>query len=126
MIILTIAQTGFCPRVKARMTESTTRPRTSSITAAPRIVVPSLVVSFPRSFNVSISAQTLKDLGKLTTREGTTILGAAVIDDVLGLVVLSVILAFTLGQNPVWAIVKMIIYFPVAYLLGHYGFPALS
>ena len=76
--------------------------------------------------SVSISAQTLKDLGKLTTKEGTTILGAAVIDDVLGLVVLSVILAFTLGQNPTWVIVKMVLYFPVAYLLGHYGFPLLS
>jgi len=73
-----------------------------------------------------ITAQTLKDLGKLQTREGTTILGAAVIDDVLGLIVLSVMLAFTLGQNPVWAIVKMLIYFPVAYVIGHYGFPRLS
>ena len=50
--------------------------------------------------SVSISAQTLKELGKLHTKEGTTILGAAVIDDVLGLIVLSLILAFTLGQNP--------------------------
>src|SRR6266567_4615393 len=31
--------------------------------------------------SVSISAQTLKDLGKLLTKEGATILGAAVIDD---------------------------------------------
>src|SRR6266576_4330817 len=74
----------------------------------------------------SISAQTLKDLGKLTTKEGTTILGAAVIDDVLGLIVLSVILAFTLGQNPLWSILKMALYFPIAYLLGHYGFPLPS
>lgn len=76
--------------------------------------------------SVSISAQTLKDLGKLTTKAGTTILGAAVIDDVLGLILLSLILAFTLGQNPVWAIMRMLMYFPIAYLLGHYGFPALS
>ncbi|GHO90248.1 sodium:proton antiporter [Reticulibacter mediterranei] len=76
--------------------------------------------------SVSISAQTLKDLGKLITKEGATILGAAVIDDVLGLIVLSVILAFTLGQNPTWGIVKMLLYFPIAYLLGHYGFPLLS
>ncbi len=76
--------------------------------------------------SVSISAQTLKDLGKLQTREGTTILGAAVIDDVLGLIVLSVMLAFTLGQNPVWAIVKMLLYFPIAYVIGRYGFPRLS
>ena len=76
--------------------------------------------------SVSISAQTLKELGKLHTKEGTTILGAAVIDDVLGLIVLSVILAFTLGQNPLWSILKMALYFPIAYLLGHYGFPLLS
>lgn len=76
--------------------------------------------------SVSISAQTLKDLGKLVTKEGATILGAAVIDDVLGLIVLSVILAFTLGQNPTWGIVRMLLYFPIAYLLGHYGFPWLS
>lgn len=76
--------------------------------------------------SVSISAQTLKDLGKLNTKEGATILGAAVIDDVLGLIVLSLILAFTLGQNPTWSIVKMLIYFPVAYIIGHYGFPLLS
>ncbi|MFL5654759.1 MAG: cation:proton antiporter, partial [Ktedonobacteraceae bacterium] len=43
-----------------------------------------------------------------------------------GLIVLSIILAFTLGQNPTWAIVKMLIYFPVAYVVGHYGFPVLS
>lgn len=76
--------------------------------------------------SVSISAQTLKDLGKLTTKAGTTILGAAVIDDVLGLILLSLILAFTLGQNPVWAVLKMVMYFPLVYLLGHYGFPTLA
>lgn len=76
--------------------------------------------------SVSISAQTLKELGKLHTKVGTTILGAAVIDDVLGLIVLSLILAFTLGQNPLWSIVKMLIYFPTAYLLGYYVFPFLS
>src|SRR5437667_12585194 len=76
--------------------------------------------------SVSISAQTLKELGKLNTKEGTTILGAAVIDDVLGLIVLSVILAFTLGQNPLWSILKMALYFPIAYFLVHYGFPFFS
>jgi len=49
-----------------------------------------------------------------------------VIDDVLGLIVLSLLLAFTLGQNPVWAIGKMILYFPIAYIAGHYGFPLLA
>lgn len=44
--------------------------------------------------SVSISAQTLMELGALRSREGSTILGAAVIDDVLGLIVLSVVVAF--------------------------------
>jgi Kef-type K+ transport system membrane component KefB len=76
--------------------------------------------------SVSISAQTLKDLGKLTSKEGTTILGAAVIDDVLGLIVLSAMLAFTLGQNPLWSILKMVLYFPIAFVIGRYLFPLLS
>ncbi|MCG3152199.1 MAG: Na(+)/H(+)-K(+) antiporter GerN [bacterium] len=44
--------------------------------------------------SVSISAQTLLELGHLRSKEGTTILGAAVIDDVIGIVLVSVILAF--------------------------------
>jgi Kef-type K+ transport system membrane component KefB len=44
--------------------------------------------------SVSISAQTLMELGALRSREGSTILGAAVIDDVMGIVVLSLVVAF--------------------------------
>ena len=44
--------------------------------------------------SVSISAQTLLELGALRSREGSTILGAAVIDDVMGIIVLSVVVAF--------------------------------
>ncbi|MGH7261398.1 MAG: cation:proton antiporter [Nitrospiraceae bacterium] len=41
--------------------------------------------------SVGFSARVLHDLGKLKTPEGNIILGAAVIDDILGLVILSVI-----------------------------------
>src|SRR5881296_2504038 len=44
--------------------------------------------------SVSISAQTLMELKALRSREGSTILGAAVIDDVMGIVVLSLVVAF--------------------------------
>ena len=44
--------------------------------------------------SVSISAQTLMELGALRSREGATILGAAVIDDVMGIIVLSFVVAF--------------------------------
>ncbi|WP_279145918.1 cation:proton antiporter, partial [Clostridium tyrobutyricum] len=36
--------------------------------------------------SVSITVETLKELGKLNTRSGINILGAAVIDDILGLI----------------------------------------
>ena len=44
--------------------------------------------------SVSISAQTLLELGRLASREGITILGAAVIDDVLGIIAFSLVIAF--------------------------------
>lgn len=43
--------------------------------------------------SVSISARTLMDAGKMTSTEGTVILGAAVIDDVMGLFVLAFLAA---------------------------------
>ena len=49
--------------------------------------------------SVSISAQTLMELGAIKSREGMTILGAAVIDDVLGIILLSVIIAFRPGAG---------------------------
>lgn len=41
--------------------------------------------------SVSITVETLKELGKLKTRSGNAILGAAVIDDVLGIIALTII-----------------------------------
>jgi Kef-type K+ transport system membrane component KefB len=45
--------------------------------------------------SVSISAQTLMELKQLRSKEGLTILGAAVIDDVMGIIVLSLVVAFS-------------------------------
>lgn len=41
--------------------------------------------------SVSITVETLKELGKLKTKAGNAILGAAVIDDILGIVALTII-----------------------------------
>lgn len=41
--------------------------------------------------SVSITVETLKELGKLNTRAGNTILGAALIDDILGIIALTII-----------------------------------
>ena len=41
--------------------------------------------------SVSITVETLKELGKLNTRAGNAILGAAIIDDILGIVALTIV-----------------------------------
>ena len=43
--------------------------------------------------SVSISVEVLKELKKLDTKEGTTILGAAVIDDILAVLILSILVS---------------------------------
>nr|WP_308506748.1 cation:proton antiporter [uncultured Agathobaculum sp.] len=45
--------------------------------------------------SVSITVETLREMGKLKSKVGTAILGAAVIDDILGIVVLTVLTGFT-------------------------------
>lgn len=68
--------------------------------------------------SVSISAETLQELGKLRTRAGTTILGAAVIDDVMGVIVLALVLGVTSGANIVFPLTKMILFFGIAIVVG--------
>ena len=48
--------------------------------------------------SIGISARTLSDLGQLKTVEGQIVLGAAVIDDVIGLVILSVVAGIVGGS----------------------------
>ena len=49
--------------------------------------------------SVSITVETLKELGKLNTKAGVNILGAAVIDDILGLILISLVLAIAQTQD---------------------------
>lgn len=48
--------------------------------------------------SVGITVQTLKELGKLKTELGTTIVSAAIIDDVLGIIVLTVVVGISGGS----------------------------
>ncbi|MBI5777577.1 MAG: cation:proton antiporter [Nitrospirae bacterium] len=52
--------------------------------------------------SVGFSARVLHDLGKLNTAEGNIILGAAVLDDILGLVILSVIMGLAESGAVSW------------------------
>ena len=76
--------------------------------------------------SVSISAQTLLELGALRTREGSTILGAAVIDDVMGIIVLSMVVALAnaSGAGFNWAelgivVVRVTVFFVAAIAARH-------
>jgi Kef-type K+ transport system membrane component KefB len=81
--------------------------------------------------SVSISVQTLKELGRLKSREGVTILGAAVLDDVLGVITLSAVLGFTAGGADggsgfgeiLTVLVKIVVVFAIAVLFGYYVLP---
>ena len=65
--------------------------------------------------SVGISVAALRELGLASSRVGTVILGAAVIDDILGLVVLALVVASTgVGSSPVGAIVPMTVVLVVA------------
>ncbi len=77
--------------------------------------------------SVGITARVLKDLGKSTTAEARIILGAAVIDDVLGLVILAVVSgtiqaaasgsAMSLGEVG-WIVAKATTFLVLALVVG--------
>jgi Kef-type K+ transport system membrane component KefB len=84
--------------------------------------------------SVGITARVLKDMGKLQTREARIVLGAAVIDDVLGLLILAVVAGSikasagggTLAMTDVAIIAgKSIIFLVGAIAIGHYLMPTL-
>jgi Kef-type K+ transport system membrane component KefB len=49
--------------------------------------------------SIGISARVLRDLGRLETPEGQVVLGAAVLDDLIGLIILSVVTAAAAGAG---------------------------
>ena len=84
--------------------------------------------------SVGITARVFKDLGKLATREARIILGAAVIDDVLGLLILAVVAgairAAAVGGSLSgieigWIALKSISFLIVSIVIGHFLIPRL-
>lgn len=67
--------------------------------------------------SVSITVETLREMGKLKGRIGTTILGAAIIDDILGIIVLTFISSFASSDVNISNVVVNIIMFFVFILL---------
>ena len=80
--------------------------------------------------SVGITVETLKELGKLSGRVGQTILSAAIIDDVIGIIVLSVVIGFKDPSANAWVTLGMTAaFFAGAIVLGiglHYLFRWLA
>ena len=70
--------------------------------------------------SVSIAVETLKELGKLKTHSGNAILGAAIIDDVLGIVILTIITSMADSSvNVGIVLLKIIAFFVFAAVVGY-------
>ena len=69
--------------------------------------------------SVSITVETLKELGKLKTRSGNAILGAAVIDDILGIIALTLVTSMADESVKISVVLlKIVAFFAFAGVIG--------
>jgi monovalent cation:proton antiporter-2 (CPA2) family protein len=70
--------------------------------------------------SVSITVQTLRDLGRLGSRESTAILGAAVVDDVLVIILLAFMISFAdpAATSVTLVVLKKVLFFIAIGLIG--------
>lgn len=69
--------------------------------------------------SVSITVQALKEMGRLKGEIGTTIVSAAIIDDVIGIIVLTVVVGFKNPESkPLKVILSTIMFFAFALIVG--------
>jgi len=77
--------------------------------------------------SVSITVAALKELGKLSSTVGTTIVSAAIIDDVIGIVVLTFVLSSTGSGSSVWiTMLKAVMFFAIAIVTGFIVYKAFK
>lgn len=80
--------------------------------------------------SVSISAQTMMELNVLRTRVGMALLGAAVVDDILVVLLLSVFMGVMAGSSSLlsilWVLARMVIFLALAIWLGGKVLPRLG
>ena len=70
--------------------------------------------------SVSITVQTLREMGRLKGRVGTTILSAAIIDDVIGIIVLTVVIGFKdENSRASTTIISTTLFFVFALVIGY-------
>ncbi|BAB79943.1 cation:proton antiporter [Clostridium perfringens] len=70
--------------------------------------------------SVSITVETLKEMGKLNTRAGNAILGAAIIDDILGIIALTITTSLADPSiNVIIVLIKIVMFFIFAGFAGY-------
>ncbi len=68
--------------------------------------------------SVSITVETLREMGRLSGKVGMTILGAAIIDDILGMVVLAIVSSMKdTSVKPTTVLIKIVLYFVLILIL---------
>lgn len=67
--------------------------------------------------SVTVSAHVLKEMGQLQSRVGSAILGAAIIDDIIGVVVLTIVVSFE-GEGSPLDLLRLAAFLPVALVGG--------
>ena len=71
--------------------------------------------------SVSITVETLRELGKLNSNAGNAILGAAIIDDILGIIALTIISSCASSDTStnIWIVIgKILLFFILAIMVG--------
>lgn len=69
--------------------------------------------------SVSITVESLREMGKLKGKVGTTILSAAIIDDVIGIIVLTFVIGFKNPEsNPGKVVISTVLFFIFAFVVG--------
>ena len=69
--------------------------------------------------SVSITVQSLKEMGKLKGKVGTTILSAAIIDDVIAIIVLTFVIGFkNPATDPTNVVISTVLFFVMAFVVG--------
>ncbi len=75
--------------------------------------------------SVSITVETLKELGKLKSKAGNAILGAAIIDDILGIVALTIVTSMSDSSvNIVIVLLKIVGFFVFSIITGIIAYKA--
>jgi len=70
--------------------------------------------------SVGITVEALREMGYLKGKIGTTILNAAIIDDIIGMIVLTVVIGFNDPKSQPWMVVRNTVLFFCLALVGGY------